>query len=680
MATHKAIDKICYAVLACMLAVTLLFVNAGNLGIQTVSAAMGYEDRLFDTSTIHSVQIIMDDWEGFLSTCTNEEYATCTVIIDNEAYKNVAIRAKGNTSLTQVASYGNNRYSFKIEFDHYDNTKSYHGLDKLCLNNLIQDNTYMKDFLTYQMMDYFEVDAPLCSYCYITVNGQEWGLYLAVEGIEEAFLQRNYGSGYGELYKPDSQTMGGGRGNGQGFQQKDLEDLLENNALPNAFPKGEDASSPDNQSNNSPQPGAQITPPGINQAVSLFQEQGTANGFNGQNAGGAPTFGGGLGTERPNNPPNQSQEGTLPSGAQGPGNPFGQGGVMGAQDVLLVYTDDSYSSYSNIFDNAKTGPTSKDKDRLIASLKSLNANENLENVVNTGQVIRYFVVHNFVLNFDSYTGSMIHNYYLYEEDGRLSMLPWDYNLAFGGFQSMSSAESLVNYPIDTPISSGSIENRPMLAWIFENEAYTQLYHESFASFIASFFDSGYFTTLFDSTAALIAPYVERDPTKFCTYQEFLTGTGVLKEFCLLRAASVTGQLNGTIGATSQSQQDKTGFVSAEGLSIAAMGSMGNTMGGAPGNKGQSANPEAPNGNQGENSGPAAGQAPGTADGTPPTFNGNTGFPGGERPGNLQNGPGSNGSNTQTVNSQGAQWLLLGISAAVLLLGLFTARLFRRRRI
>ena len=34
-------------------------------------------------------------------------------------------------------------------------------------------------------------------------------------------------------------------------------------------------------------------------------------------------------------------------------------------------------------------------------------------------MIRYFVVHNFVCNFDSYTGSMIHNYYLYEEDGQL---------------------------------------------------------------------------------------------------------------------------------------------------------------------------------------------------------------------------------------------------------------------
>lgn len=62
-----------------------------------------------------------------------------TLDIDGESYQNVAIRAKGNTSLTQVASYGNDRYSFKIEFDHYDSSITYHGLDKLSLNNIIQD-------------------------------------------------------------------------------------------------------------------------------------------------------------------------------------------------------------------------------------------------------------------------------------------------------------------------------------------------------------------------------------------------------------------------------------------------------------------------------------------------------------------------------------------------------------
>lgn len=139
----------------------------------------------------------------------------------------------------------------------------------------------------------------------------------------------------------------------------------------------------------------------------------------------------------------------------------GDGGFsMGSDDTALLYTDDAYSSYQNIFDNAKTDVTDSDKDRLIASLKQLNAQENLEEVVDVEEVIRYFVVHNFVCNFDSYTGSMIHNYYLYEEDGQLSMIPWDYNLAFGGFLGSSDATALVNYPIDTPVSGGTVDSGP----------------------------------------------------------------------------------------------------------------------------------------------------------------------------------------------------------------------------
>ena len=71
----------------------------------------------------------------------------------------------------------------------------------------------MKDFLCYQMMKDFGVSAPLASFISVSVNGEEWGLYLAVEGVEDSFLQRNYGSDHGELYKPDSMDFGGEREN-----------------------------------------------------------------------------------------------------------------------------------------------------------------------------------------------------------------------------------------------------------------------------------------------------------------------------------------------------------------------------------------------------------------------------------------------------------------------------------
>ncbi len=50
--------------------------------------------------------------------------SACAVVIDGESYKNVAIRAKGNTSLSSVRQFGSQRYSFKIEFDHYDSGKN----------------------------------------------------------------------------------------------------------------------------------------------------------------------------------------------------------------------------------------------------------------------------------------------------------------------------------------------------------------------------------------------------------------------------------------------------------------------------------------------------------------------------------------------------------------------------
>lgn len=196
---------------------------------------------------------------------------------------------------------------------------------------------------------------------------------------------------------------------------------------------------------------------------------------------------------------------TMPEGVTFGGN-GGPGGGMGSEDVKLQYVDDDPDSYANIFDNAKTDISEADEQRLIASLKKLSAYEDLEDVLDTDEVLRYFVVHNFVVNGDSYTGSMIHNYYLYEQDGKLAMIPWDYNLAFGTFQS-NDADSAVNDDIDAVLS-----DRPMQAWIFSDEAYAAEYHALFAEFLETV-DWG---TIIDEAYTLIAPYVEKDPTKFCT--------------------------------------------------------------------------------------------------------------------------------------------------------------------
>ena len=86
----------------------------------------------------------------------------------------------------------------------------------------------------------------------------------------------------------------------------------------------------------------------------------------------------------------------------------------------------------------------------------------------------------------------------------------------------------------------------------------------------------------DRVSTLIAPYVQADPTAFCTYEEFQQGVETLRAFCLLRAQSVTGQLSGSIPATSEGQQATDALVDASQLNLSDMGSMGSTHGGQPG--------------------------------------------------------------------------------------------------
>lgn len=559
MSTSSNLDRICVAALALAVLIAALAFCAPALGYEATSGGvvLGYEERLFDTSVVHTIDIVMDDWEGFIAGCEDEEYVLCDLVIDGEEQPGAGIRAKGNTSLSSVAAYGNDRYSFKIEFDHYDSSLSYYGLDKLNLNNIIQDNTYMKDFLSYQLMAAAGAAAPLCSYVWITVNGEDWGLYLAVEGVEESFLLRNYGTDYGELYKPDSMEMGGGRGNGGGFDMDQFQERFENDEF--SLPEGTDV----------PGEGEFSPPEGEEMPAEGGFDRGEG-GFGGRGGMGGMPSDMGEPPEDMGGMPDMSEMpemGEIPDMGEVP--EMGEMPEMGgSSDVLLVYTDDDYDSYANIFDNAKTDVSNADKDRLIDALQALGEGGDVSDCVDIESVISYFVAHNFVCNFDSYTGSMIHNYYLYEDGGLLSMLPWDYNLAFGGFMGSSDAEALVNWSIDDPTSDGDTESRPMLAWIFESEEYTELYHAAFAEFIESVFTSGEFERLFDETVELISPYVERDPTKFCTYEEFELGAETLREFCLLRAESIGYQLAG---------EDVT--VDASGLDISAMGSMNNTAGG-----------------------------------------------------------------------------------------------------
>ena len=441
MVKYKYIDWICIGAAVLAILLTLLLMFGEQLGLPKASANPGYVTRLFDDSRVHVIDIQIADWGVFIEDAEQEEYVACTVEIDGEAFHNIGLRAKGNNSLRLTEEYGLSRYSLKLEFDQFLDGGNYYGLDKFSLDASFQDNSYLKTYMVYDMMAFMGVPAPLCSYVWVTVNGEDWGLFLAVEEPEEAFARRNFGNDHGKLYKPDYRSL------------------------------------------------------------------------NAENA-----------------------------------------------DVALRYIDDNPDSYPGIFENAKFKVSEADQKRMIEALKTLSTGEKLETAVNVDEVLRYFTVQVFVMNWDSYLGRTGHNYFLYEEDGRISMLPWDYNLAFGTYalgmtDPIRDPNVLINYPINTPAPGEVMLERPLYHNLMKNDVYFQKYHKYFDQFLKGYMESGYFQERIHAIQVMITPYVEKDPTAFCNFEDFLTAVGTLEEICLLRTQSVRGQLEGAYPSTFRQQLD-----------------------------------------------------------------------------------------------------------------------------
>ena len=533
------------------------------------TASAGYADTLFDTSTVHeiNVELAEDDWKDLLANPLEKTKYKADVTIDGEKIENVSFATKGNTSLSQVASSDSDRYSFKINFGKYEKGQTYQGLDKLNLNNIMSDATYMKDYLSYRIMREAGVSASLTSYVALSVNGELHGLYIAIEDVSDSMLERSGKSSDGALYKPETERLD----NANGGPDKKQDGMQPPSGDEQMQQGGMNPPSGDGQ-----MPQGDFRPP-TNSDGKIEMPQG-----NGQMPQGGmnPPSGDGQMPQGDFQPPTNSDgEIEMPQGGGTQGGPMGMDGDSSGAD--LVYSDDNRDSYSDIFDNEENDVSEDDEKELIAAIKALNSGENIEQYWNMDEVIRYFVAHNFVLNYDSYTGTMLHNYYLYQNDGKVSILPWDYNLSFGGFQGGSDATSAANWAIDSPLSGTTEEKRPLWNAIVSNEAYLEKYHQYYNELLANFFSNGKCTEEIERVYNMIRPYVEKDPTAFYTLDEFDEAVTTLKDFCEKRAESISKQLNGKLGCTTDTQKSED-KVDASDLTLSRMGSQG---GGKDGGKG-----------------------------------------------------------------------------------------------
>lgn len=562
MVTNKYITRIASVIMAAAV-ILCLMASLFSDKLQEVygnnAVTMKYESKLFSTDQIMDIDILMDedDWNDMLENAISEEYYSCNVVVNGKTFYSVGIRPKGNTSLSSIVNDPDtDRYSFKLEFDHYIEGQTCYGLDKLILNNNYADATNMKEAIVYDMYQYLGVDASLYNYAKISVNGDYRGVYLALEAVEDSFMLRNYGTEDGNLYKPESMGIGGGvdgkDGDGWQMEEKpDGEDFLQKGEMPDGEDFPQKREMPDGE--DFPQKGE------MPDGADFPQKDEMPDGEDFPQMGEAPN----------------GEAADIKMGIMG-----GNGGAD------LNYTDDDLDSYSTIWDDEITDTDKKDHKRVVEALKNISEGTDLETYMDIDNILKYMAVHTFVVNDDSLSGTMAHNYYLYEYNGRLNILPWDYNLSFGGMsmdgkmggQSLG-ATSVINDAIDTPFSITDFFDA-----LLENEEYLEQYHEYLNELVEKYVNGGEFEKTYERIRSQIDDLVGNDPTAFYSYEEYEEAANMLIEVVQLRVKSVSGQLAGTIPSTDEGQQqDSSNLIDGSDIDLSVMGSF---SGGGGGNEGQ----------------------------------------------------------------------------------------------
>ena len=562
MVTNKYITRIASVIMAAAV-ILCLMASLFSDKLQEVygnnAVTMKYENKLFNTDQIMDIDILMDedDWNNMLKNAISEEYYSCNVVVNGKTFYSVGIRPKGNTSLSSIVNDPDtDRYSFKLEFDHYIEGQTCYGLDKLILNNNYADATNMKEAIVYDMYQYLGVDASLYNYAKISVNGDYQGVYLALEAVEDSFMLRNYGTENGNLYKPESMGVGGGVDgkDGDGWQmgeKPDGEDFPQKGEIPDGEDFPQKREMPDGE--DFPQKGE------MPDGADFPQKDEMPDGEDFPQMGEAPN----------------GEAADIKMGIMG-----GNGGSD------LNYTDDDLDSYSTIWDGEITDSDKKDHKRVVEALKNISEGTDLETYMDVDNILKYMAVHTFVVNDDSLSGTMAHNYYLYEYNGKLNILPWDYNLSFGGMsmggkmggQSLG-ATSVINDAIDTPFSITDFFDA-----LLENEEYLEQYHGYLNELVEKYVNGGEFEKTYERIRSQIDDLVGNDPTAFYSYEEYEEAANMLIEVVQLRAKSVSGQLAGTIPSTDEGQQqDSSNLIDGSDIDLSVMGSF---SGGGGGNEGQ----------------------------------------------------------------------------------------------
>ena len=155
---------------------------------------------IFDLTRLHTVDVVVAEADLEALENDRENRVPCDVTYDGIALPNSGIRQKGG--LGSVSSLGA-KPGFSLKFDEFDEDQDLFGMERLILNNAIQDRTFLHEHIGYELARQLGLPAQRTAHAVLTLNGYVYGIFVVAEPVDGDFLRRWFGpeQADGNLYE-----------------------------------------------------------------------------------------------------------------------------------------------------------------------------------------------------------------------------------------------------------------------------------------------------------------------------------------------------------------------------------------------------------------------------------------------------------------------------------------------
>ena len=154
-------------------------------------------DAFFGSLVIPELRIDLQDREVAQLEQDPRSYVPATLTEGGAVHRGIGIKLKGAAgSFREIGD----RPAITVHLSKFTKGRTLHGLTKFHLNNSVQDETCLNEFLASELLRAAGVPAPRVAHARLWLNGRDLGLYVLKEGVDATFLARHFPATAGNLY------------------------------------------------------------------------------------------------------------------------------------------------------------------------------------------------------------------------------------------------------------------------------------------------------------------------------------------------------------------------------------------------------------------------------------------------------------------------------------------------